>query len=369
MGYIGNAPYNGVITGDSIQDGTVDTADITNDAVTTVKIADGAVTAAKLASGAAVPSQSGQSGKYLTTDGTNSSWGTVNTDLVSDTSPQLGGNLDLNGYQITGTGGLSMLLNDGTNNVGVSITTDNADGGRAHIILDSDASDGIGVGSDYVYIATDSSKFLGNVTATGNIKGTLKGITKFTSSGTYTVPSDVGTVKVYVTGGGGGGGAHNTDDAQGGGGAGGTAIKVIDLSSVSSVYCTIGAAGSGAGGNTSGGAGSGGASSFGAYCSASGGAGVPTWGKGGRGGVGSGGDLNLYGSDGHTGNIDGSGNSESGGNGGDSFWSGAGTGGTHWGQREAPRGWGCGGSGSHASTNNTGTAGVTGVVVIEEYYK
>jgi hypothetical protein len=52
MGYIGNAPYNGVITGDSIQDGTVDTADITNDAVTTVKIADGAVTAGKLAAGA-----------------------------------------------------------------------------------------------------------------------------------------------------------------------------------------------------------------------------------------------------------------------------------------------------------------------------
>ncbi len=46
------------------------------------------------------PSQSSNSGKFLTTDGTNSSWGTVNTNLVADTSPQLGGNLDGNGNTI-----------------------------------------------------------------------------------------------------------------------------------------------------------------------------------------------------------------------------------------------------------------------------
>ena len=46
------------------------------------------------------PTQSSHSGKFLTTDGTNASWGTVNTNLVADTSPQLGGNLDGNGNTI-----------------------------------------------------------------------------------------------------------------------------------------------------------------------------------------------------------------------------------------------------------------------------
>jgi hypothetical protein len=45
--------------------------------VTVDEISDGSITAAKLAPGAAVPDQSGQSGKYLVTDGTNASWGTV----------------------------------------------------------------------------------------------------------------------------------------------------------------------------------------------------------------------------------------------------------------------------------------------------
>ena len=168
MGYIGNAPYQGVLTGGNIQDGTVETTDLADGAVATqkladtavtagklhttldlsaktvtlpdgsvtnakiasgvdasklttgtlpsarladgsvtdakiasgvdasklttgtlpsarladgsiatAKLADGSVTAAKLAAGAAVPSQSGQSGKFLTTNGTTASWATV----------------------------------------------------------------------------------------------------------------------------------------------------------------------------------------------------------------------------------------------------------------------------------------------------
>jgi len=102
MGYIGNGPYQGVLTGGNIQDGTVETTDLADGAITTVKINDGAVTAAKLASGAAVPDQSGQSGKYLTTDGSTASWGTVTTptlaslgidnhdDITVDSSGQVG---------------------------------------------------------------------------------------------------------------------------------------------------------------------------------------------------------------------------------------------------------------------------------------
>lgn len=93
MGMIGNSLAQGLISGANIQDGTVDTPDIkdgaihtakvADDAVHTAKIADGAVTAAKIADGAAVPSQTGQSGNYLTTDGTTASWGGLrSTDYI-----------------------------------------------------------------------------------------------------------------------------------------------------------------------------------------------------------------------------------------------------------------------------------------------
>jgi len=97
MGYIGNGPYQGVLTGGNIQDGTVETTDLADGAITTVKINDGAVTAAKLASGAAVPDQSGQSGKYLTTDGSTASWGTVDLSTkVSKTGDTMTGDLIVN---------------------------------------------------------------------------------------------------------------------------------------------------------------------------------------------------------------------------------------------------------------------------------
>lgn len=50
MGYIGNAPYQGVLTGGNIQDGTVETTDLADGAVTTVKLGDNQVTVGKLAS-------------------------------------------------------------------------------------------------------------------------------------------------------------------------------------------------------------------------------------------------------------------------------------------------------------------------------
>lgn len=75
--YVGGAwvlPSAGTI---NLADGAVTTNAFANSSVTTAKIADGAVTAVKLAAGAAVPSQTGQSGKFLTTNGTSASWSTV----------------------------------------------------------------------------------------------------------------------------------------------------------------------------------------------------------------------------------------------------------------------------------------------------
>ena len=53
-------------------------------------------------------------------DGSN--WNTINPDLVGDTSPQLGGNLDLNSRDITGTGNVNI-----TGNVVLSGTVDGRD--------------------------------------------------------------------------------------------------------------------------------------------------------------------------------------------------------------------------------------------------
>lgn len=100
MGYIGNAPYQGLVTGDNVLDGSI--------------------TAQDLAPGAAVPSQTGNSGKYLTTDGTNASWGALSQVRVTSidypgddtaTLPAGGATLTLTG---TGFAATPMVFVDGT---------------------------------------------------------------------------------------------------------------------------------------------------------------------------------------------------------------------------------------------------------------
>ena len=81
-----NATHTGDVTGST-------SLTIANNAVTTAKIADEAVTLAKLEHGT-----SSNDGKFLrANNGADPTFETVNTDLVSDTSPQLGGLLDGNG--------------------------------------------------------------------------------------------------------------------------------------------------------------------------------------------------------------------------------------------------------------------------------
>jgi len=121
----------------------------------------------------------------------------------------------------------------------------------------------------------------------------------FTSSGTWTRPTDILTIVVTVVGGGGGGagGTEGGGDgvSGGGGGGGGYAIEMIDVTSLSSETVTIGASGAGGSSNSAGS--DGGTSSFGSYCSATGGGGGLTGsntaynGRGGQGGVGTGGNV------------------------------------------------------------------------------
>ena len=191
--------------------------------------------------------------------------------------------------------------------------------------------------------------------------GGLKSIQVFSTAGsfTYTKPSGVNLIKVYITGGGGGGGlGGGSQTAGGGGGAGGTAIKVIDVTSVSTVAVTIGAGGASQNAGST--------SSFSTYCSATGGEqGLNAGAIAGdtEGGVGSGGDINLYGEAGGGGSDNS--NPQTGGSGGSSFWGGGGYGiynatgkvGYHGG----------GGGGGQNSSGNIGGAGGAGICVVEEY--
>lgn len=81
----------------------------------------------------ALPSQSSHSGKYLTTDGSSASWATISTDLVSDTSPQLGGSLDVNSQSIVSTSNGNIDLDP--NGSGKVVFKGNATKGSGQFVL------------------------------------------------------------------------------------------------------------------------------------------------------------------------------------------------------------------------------------------
>ncbi len=233
-----------------------------------------------------------------------------------------------------------------------------------------------------------------------NLTGTSAGLQSmnvYTNPGTatWTKPSGITKVKVIVTGGGGGCsavGGNRLDDIGAGGAAGGTAIKIIDVSSISSVTVTVGMGGTATPYNynenvsSSTSPGDGAPSSFGSHCSATGG-------KAGRSyytnnsnltghavpGVGSGGDINIRGGYGDLPTLNMSAPEMlPGGLGGASFWGGPGRGaaddnftnGSHDISGGASTGSSAGAYGSGGSAGSrdfTGGAGTHGVVVVENY--
>jgi len=91
-----NEPSAGSVTAAKITSGAVTTAKIADDAVTAAKLADTSVTAGSYGSSTSIPSITVDAQGRITAASGNS----VNTDLVGDTTPQLGGDLQTNGNDI-----------------------------------------------------------------------------------------------------------------------------------------------------------------------------------------------------------------------------------------------------------------------------
>jgi len=191
--------------------------------------------------------------------------------------------------------------------------------------------------------------------------GKLLSISTFSATGTWTKPAGCTNIVVKIVGAG-GGGAYYAES----GGAGGFCEKRMDVTSIASVAVTIGAGGAliayNSGGNP------GGTSSFGAYCSASGGYGCNQnfSHSGGHGGIGSGGDINLYGGGGG-GHNNGCSHGQCG-KPGESYWGGGNSVMRHTNPSAlgpgAPGTGGCGGNGDAVVP---GTSGQAGLIVVWEY--
>lgn len=202
--------------------------------------------------------------------------------------------------------------------------------------------------------------------AGGISAGVLDSISVFTAGGTWTRPSGVTRVLMFVTGaGGGGGGGENQNAGAGGGGAGGTAIKFLDVSSISTSTITVSA--TGGAGNTAAAAGTGGGNSSWADgtntitgSGGSGGGAQSTNSAGGAGGTASGGDLNITGGSGGRASYDTTNFGAGAANGGGSFWGGGGMGGYTTTDAGNGLAYGAGGGGSLSRSGAGGSNGGTG---------
>jgi len=161
-----------VVSAAKIVDGNVTTAKIAADAVTNAKIADGAITLAKLEHGT-----SSNNGKFLrANNGADPSFETVNTDLVADTTPQLGGHLDCQTFNIdisdsagTSSGRLNIgasqdlvIYHDGTDSYIQSKTND--------LFIDNDGDDIVIRTADTIFMQVNNNENCITCLANGSVE-------------------------------------------------------------------------------------------------------------------------------------------------------------------------------------------------------
>ena len=349
------------------------------------------------------------------------------SDLVNDTSPQLGGDLASNGNDIlladndkikVGTGNDLEIYHDGsasylkdtgsgvlfmqTNGLRLRTTTDESmidtdENGSVALYHDNSKKLETASGGITITGTATATAFSGDGSALTNVPAGVSAVNTVvvTSTSTYTPTSGTKFVNVYATGGGGGAGgivsgaASYVYGSSGAGGGGGTSFRTYNATELgANAAVTIGAGGGGANGNANGSTGgtttfnpAGTGASIVGYGGGGGygidlGNGAIASGIAGRGGGASGGQLNM---DGHVGAVNEPHTRSSGtinvqaNTGGPSFFGGfnslrtANNGGD---SGQSANSFGAGGSGAvqhNSSTTRGGGNGKAGIVVIMEF--
>jgi|11_taG_2_1085331.scaffolds.fasta_scaffold32713_3 hypothetical protein len=150
--------------------------DLANNSVTVAEITDGAVTSAKM--NGLTSSSSG----IIQADGDGSlSTTTVNTELVNDTTPQLGGDLDVNSNEINGDGIINLT------------------GGSSNHFLQASGPRGLIIGEDESSSTRSSRIFLENSTAGEGFSVFNENGTSLKISSGATAGTSSGAVKFQLT--------------------------------------------------------------------------------------------------------------------------------------------------------------------------
>ena len=147
-----NEPSAGSVTAAKIASGAVETAKIADDAVDATKLANTSVTAGSYGSSSSIPSITVDAQGRITAASNNS----VNTDLVGDTTPQLGGELDSNNFDIKLTDGERLLLhNHGSLGTKTGATNAVVSGLTGYVLQNSSILD---AGSFDIWLSTSGNK-------------------------------------------------------------------------------------------------------------------------------------------------------------------------------------------------------------------